>query len=84
MSEAEVFPVYDEEAELELDTHSHTGTSETDHSPHLLHTQDSGTVVARASDVGPHISSSRIRPLGVPDANVIRDRRLCLKYCLKC
>ena len=54
MSEAEVFPVYDEEAELELDTHSHTGTSETDHSPHLLHTQDSGTVVARASDEGPH------------------------------
>ena len=54
VSEAEVFPVYDEEAELELDTHSHTGTSETDHSPHLLHTQDSGTVVARASDEGPH------------------------------
>ena len=52
MSEAEVFPVYDEEAELELDTHSHTGTSETDHSPHLLHTQDSGTVVNRASDEG--------------------------------
>ena len=47
VSEAEVFPVYDEEAELELDTHSHTGTSETDHSPHLLHTQDSGTVVTR-------------------------------------
>ena len=48
VSEAEVFPVYDEEAELELDTHSHTGTSETDHSPHLLHTQDSGTVANRA------------------------------------
>ena len=35
---AEVFPVYDEEQELELD--SSYGTD--DHSPHLLHTQDSG------------------------------------------
>ena len=35
-----VFPVYDEEAELELD--SSCGTD--DHSPRVLHTQDSGEI----------------------------------------
>ena len=38
MSEPEVFPVYDEEAELELDSAS---TATDDRSPALLHTQDS-------------------------------------------
>ena len=38
ISETDVFPIYDEEAELELD--SSCGTE--DHSPHVLHTQDSG------------------------------------------
>ena len=38
LSEPEVFPVYDEEAELELDSAS---TATDDRSPAMLHTQDS-------------------------------------------